>query len=182
MCSLLFLIMVRFNPAMQVLNKKEQKEIISLIHNLWGVDFKEVTGFGGVIHDDLAMFLSQKERIYLANRSVEQAPLKDIRINSIGCYFGEYKGGDLRLSIEGAQLIGPHATKNWIELNSKETEQWMKGETIIKETELAGFVLIKHAKDWLGCGKATADGRILNFVPKTRRVVAGTLPGKIEDP
>ena len=181
MCPFLFFIMVRFNPAMQVLNKKDQKEIISLIHNLWGVDFELVAGFGGVGHEQLAMFLSQKERIYVANRSVERAPLSEIRINSIGCYFGEYKGGDLRLSIEGAQLIGPHANKNIIELNGQETEQWMKGETIIKETELAGFVLIKHAKDWLGCGKATADGRILNFVPKTRRITSASLPGRLQD-
>lgn len=173
--------MVRFNTELQVINKKDQKEIFTLIKSNWGVDFDAVTGFGEVKNPEFSFFLSQKDKIFLATRSIERAPLKELRINSVGCYIGEYKGGDLRLSIEGTQLIGPLASKNIVELNSPETEQWMKGETIIKDTGMAGFVLIKHGKDWIGCGKATADGRILNFIPKTRRITAGSLPSRVAE-
>jgi len=168
--------MVKFNPSMQVLSKKDQKPIIELMESTWGVRWESIDGFGGVANEELVMLLSQKEKIYLGTRAMENLPLGEIRINTIGCYFGEYKGGDLRLSIEGAQMIGPHATKNIVEIDRPETEQWMKGEMVVKETGLSGFVLIKHGKDFIGCGKITGDGRILNFVPKTRRIVAASLP------
>ncbi|MEK6961087.1 MAG: tRNA pseudouridine(55) synthase TruB [Nanoarchaeota archaeon] len=170
--------MVRFNPTMQVLSKKDQKPIIELMESTWGVKWDKILGFGNVANEELVMLLSQKEKIYLGTRGMERVPLSDIRINTIGCYFGEYKGGDLRLSIEGAQMIGPSATKNIVELDRSETEQWMKGEMVVKETGLSGFVLIKHGKDFIGCGKITGDGRILNFVPKTRRITAGSLPSR----
>lgn len=173
--------MVKFNASMQVLSRKDQKPILKLIKANWGVDFEAVKGFGNVASSELVMLLSLKEKIYLGVRGMENAPLKELRINSIGCYFGEYKGGDLRLSIEGAQIIGPHANKNIVELDAAETGQWMRGETIIKETNLSGFVLIKHGNDFIGCGKVTGDGRILNFVPKTRRITASSLPGTISE-
>jgi len=173
--------MVRFKPELQVINKKDQKEILTLIKNTWGADFEHVIGFGGVKNQEFSFFLSQKDRIYLATRSIEQAPLKELRINSVGCYIGEYKGGDLRLSIEGTQLVAPLASTNIVELTALETEQWMKGEMIQRKTDLTGFVLLKHGKDWLGCGKAIPDGRILNFIPKTRRITAGSLPSTIPE-
>ena len=45
----------------------------------------------------------------------------------------------------------------------------MKGEDLDKEFNGKGFLIIKHNNDYLGTGKYR-DGRILNFVPKTRRL------------
>ena len=74
------------------------------------------------------------------------------------------------MSIEGSQLVGPHAKKNVVELDDAETMKWFKGEDLQKECkDCEGFVLMKHDRDFIGTGKY-ANGKILNFVGKTRRI------------
>ena len=173
--------MVKINEHLQVLSKKDQRPILDLMESTWGVQFESLTFFGGIPASDAVLLLSEKEKIYLTTRAVEGAPLSQLRVSTIGTYIAEYKGGDLRLSIEGTQLLGPCASKNIVELTALETEQWMKGASISKETGCSGFVLLRHGSDWLGCGKITSDGNILNFVPKTRRINATSLPGTIAE-
>ena len=102
--------------------------------------------------------------------------LSRLRLNSVGMYFCENDGKGIRLSIEGSQLIGPKATKNVIELNDEETKNWFKGEDLEKEyKDCNGFVILKHNNDFLGTGKY-ANGRILNYVGKSRRILAKETP------
>ena len=141
---------------LKILNRKETKEILGAMREQWGFD--------GEL--DYAFLKTEKGRIYIANRELFDIDLSKLKVNSIGMYFGEMKNG-LRLSIEGSQLIGPKAKKNIAELDEKEAKEWLSGIDIGKEAP-EGFVILKHGKDFLGTGRSK-EGKILNFVPKTRR-------------
>ena len=111
----------------------------------------------------------QKDKIYLINKEFANINLDQLRINNLGLYFGTISKGNLRLSIEGSQLVGPKATKNILELNDKQVKEWLKGEDVNIESELTGFLIIKNNKDYLGCGKII-ENKLLNFIPKGRRI------------
>lgn len=144
---------------LKILNKKEAKRILGMLEKQWG--FKEELGY---------VFLeTEKSKIYIAKKEVFDLDLSKVKINSIGMYFAEAVS-DIRLSIEGSQIVGPKADKNVVELDVNEIKRWMSGEDIEKETGCTGFVIIKHGEDFFGTGKATSEGKILNFVPKVRRM------------
>ncbi len=144
---------------LKILNKKEIKKFLAMIEKQWG--FKDEL--------DYAFLESEKGKIYIANKEIFGLDLSKVKVNSYGLYFAEIRNG-IRLSIEGSQAIGPKATKNVVELNDKEAKEWMSGIDIDKKVDAEGFIILKHGSDFLGTGKITADGRILNFVPKTRRI------------
>ncbi len=143
---------------LKILNKKEIKRILSMLENQWG--FKEEMVY--------AFLETEKGKIYIAKREIFDLDLSKVKINSVGMYFADARNG-IRLSIEGSQIVGPKATKNVVELDEDEAKLWMKGEDLDHPTESSGFVILMHKGDFLGSGNATADGRILNYVPKTRR-------------
>lgn len=120
------------------------------------------------LFDELA-FVQGKDKIYIIERDAGKIDLKNIRINSIGLYIAEVKGGQLRLSIEGAQIIGPTATKNVCEISEEQLKQWFKGQDLKAEGAYSGFVILKCGNDYVGSGKYR-EGLILNFVPKSRRL------------
>jgi NOL1/NOP2/fmu family ribosome biogenesis protein len=153
--------------SLKILVSKEKKLILNIIKEQWNADFKA---------NNFAFLKSEKEKIYIVHKDVAKVDLSLYRINTVGMYFAEQKRGDFRLSIEGSQLIGPLAKKNIAELDDEEKIAWLRGEDIEKEGDWSGFVLIKHNNDFLGTGKYTADNRILNFVPKARRLILGELP------
>ncbi|MBU0615689.1 MAG: hypothetical protein KJ601_06355 [Nanoarchaeota archaeon] len=144
----------------KILNKKESKEILKAIKDQWGADLK----------DDYVFLKNDKERVSIANRDIEKIDFERLKVNSVGVYICETQNG-IRLSIEGSQLIGPLATKNVLKLEDKPARDWLKGIDIEYKGELRGFLIIQHNDDFLGCGKAV-DGKILNHVPKTRRINA----------
>ena len=143
---------------LRILNRKKVKEILALIKKQWGADFRT----------ELAFLMNTQNKIFLVNREVFNLNLEKLRINSIGLYFGELKNNELRLSIEGSQLIGNNAKQNIVELNEKQAMQWLKGQDIDIKGNYKGFVIIKHKNDFLGTGKYK-DGKVLNYVPKARR-------------
>ncbi len=143
---------------LKILNKKQIKLILKKLEAQFG--FKDTLDF---------VFLQNREgKIFLINKDIAKVDLSKLRINSIGLYFGKIEQDELRLSIEGSQLIGKKAKKNIVELNSQQLKQWLKGEDI-ENNKHQGFVIIRHNKDFLGTGKAKQD-KILNFVPKARRI------------
>lgn len=132
---------------------------------------KEQFGFSGAL--PYVLLMSPKEKLYLVNRDIERIELSKLRIDAMGVYFGEYGKGMLRLSIEGAQLVGKHCTKNVVEISERETKQWLMGKDVEKDLLLSGFVILKCQEDFLGCGKyAEKDKKILNYIPKSRRILA----------
>ena len=149
-------------PELTFLNSKETKEILKLIEEQWGAKLKL----------DYTFAKNSKNRIFIVNKDINKIDFSKLRINSIGMYFCDLEN-EIRLSIEGSQIIGPKAVKNVVEINEEQTKQWLKGEDL--EIEDKGnyrrFVIIKHENDFLGSGKFK-DNRILNYVSKSRRINA----------
>lgn len=141
------------------LTSKEKKDFFKKITNQWGSVPKTIK--------DNEIFKS-KEKFYLTNRNVEILS-SDIRINNLGLYIAEIKKDEIRLSIEGSQIIGPVANKNIYQIDDIKLKQWFNGEDIPCTKNLSGFIILKHNNDFIGSGKFK-DNIIVNFVPKSRRV------------
>ncbi len=144
---------------LHILNSKEKKNLSKLIKKQFDCDFKF----------NYEVFINTKNKIFILNKDVSKINLDELRINSLGLYFGELSRGELRLSIEGSQLIGPLAKNNILELDYDQAIKWMKGEDFDIDTNLLGFVIIKNKDDFLGCGRIV-NNKLLNYVPKERRV------------
>ncbi len=168
---------------LKILNSKQLKPIKQLLKQQFDADFD---------FSPYATLISPKDKIYIAQKDIftnSNLDLDKLRINSIGMYFAHLKNNELRLSIEGSQLVGPIAKKNIIEINKEELNQWIQGIDLDahhpnpptthpslpnktnQNNKLTNntFIIIKHNKDYIGCGKLKQN-KILNFVPKTRRI------------
>lgn len=145
---------------LKILNGREIREIYALIEKQWGAKANLDCGF----------LQNNKNRIFIVSRDISKIDISKLRLNSIGMYFCEYGKVGIRLSIEGSQIIGPKAAKNIIGIDEEETKKWLKGEDLEKECKgCTGFVILRHKNDFLGSGKC-ADGRILNYIAKARRI------------
>ena len=145
---------------LDILNKKKIKEILNLIKKQFDADINL---------DEFAFLKSEKDKIYLVNRDIDQIDFKKLRIDILGMYFAHIKKDKIRLTIEGSELVGPKAKKNVYNLTNEEVKQWIMGEDITTDSDSEEFVLIKNNKDFLGTGKIK-QGKILNFIPKGRRL------------
>lgn len=152
---------------LKVLNSKETKDIYEKLEHY---------GYKGKL-EVIFMLSEKKERIYVFTRDLANIDVSKLRIDTMGLYFGTVYDGQLRLTIEGTQIIGPHCTKNIIDVNKKEMQTWLQGEKL-QVSQLAqhpgtveGFVILRYNSDYLGCGKIGGD-LILNYIPKTRYIHA----------
>ena len=142
----------------KVLNKKESKEIFGIINSQFGSSF----------NTEKIFFLSGDD-LYIANRETLEGIREEWRVNELGLYLGELKGNQIRLSIEGSQLVGPSAKQNVIEIDESQMKTWLSGAAIEIDHPDSTYVILKCGKDFLACGKIKG-GKLLNFVPKTRRI------------
>lgn len=144
------------------LSKKEKKEIIEKLKNQFGIE-----------NVDGEFVLSGTERIFLYQGKLTQKELdeiqKDTLVERIGIYFAKKINEDIKLSLDGVQIVRNKIKKNIFEINKKQAEDWMHGNELAIETGLRGFIVLKYESDLLGCGKAS-EGKITNFVPKSRRL------------
>ncbi|MBT3262233.1 hypothetical protein HN592_06075 [Candidatus Woesearchaeota archaeon] len=157
---------------LKILNSRELKELRKIIEKQYGITEKL----------DYVFLLSGKDDVYVINDSVKNLDLDSIKINTIGIYIGENKFDTFRPSIEGSQIFGPLAKKNILEVDYKVMKMWMYGLDIPCKEELEGYVMIKSGTDYIGSGKykecaqkseisgTTTSGKILNHVPKGRRI------------
>ena len=142
-----------------ILKSKEIKEIAKLLEEQF--ECKEKL--------DYAFLRDSEGDIFLINRDIEKVDFETIRINSLGLYFAEHRNDELRLSIEGSQMIGPKAKKNVFEISGDNVFRYMKGEEIEAKEEYSDFMIIKNGNDFFGCSKIK-NRRLLNFYPKSRRI------------
>jgi NOL1/NOP2/fmu family ribosome biogenesis protein len=113
----------------------------------------------------------REEKLYLVSPDFQRIDDNMLRIDTMGLYFGTYDGREIRLTIEGSQIIGPGSTKNVIDLTKDQASRWLKGEEILLDSEIKGFAIIRSGEDYMGTGRMK-EGRLMNFIPKTRRVGA----------
>ena len=149
---------------LKFLNKSEKEKIVRQLNEQFGI--KEIPW-------EIAKL--GKERIILFSGKVSEKEIQILdrfaRIEGIGVYFAknDEKTNDLRLSIEGTQLLKSQITKNILELNEKQAEEWMMGQDLNITTGKKGFYIIKFKDDFLGTGKIS-ENKISNFIPKSRRL------------
>lgn len=153
----------------RILNGRERKELIERL--------SERYGYTGSF--DFLVFRNTDGKHYMANRAMEEYLDQGLYLERVGVYMGQDQHGEFRFTIEGSQLIGPHATKGIVHLTSAQRDQWMLGNDVImdhpgQENLQQIFYLVRCGDDWLGCGKAK-NGALLNYVPK-ERYVGATFP------
>ena len=159
---------------LHILNSKERKGFHALLAQQFG--------FTGEING-VIMRNEKKERYLIFTRDLAGFDTGALKIDAMGLYIAAFMKGKLRLTIEGAERIGPHATKNVIALNDTEAAAWIAGGSIpldIIEADVGGipdgtFVIVRHGDDWLGCGRKS-DAFLHNYIPKTRQVRAAFEP------
>jgi NOL1/NOP2/fmu family ribosome biogenesis protein len=144
---------------LKILNKKQIKEILALIKQQWNTD----------IDLDYVFLEGNDDKIFIINKDFAELDLTKLRINNMGLYFAQKMIDGIRLSIEGSQIIGPKAKKNVLELDNKQTKQWLQGYDLEITADLKNYVILKHKNDFLGAGKIKQN-KILNYIPKTRRL------------
>ena len=147
---------------LKILNKKEKAEIEKKLKEQFGVD-----SIPGIIAQ------RGEERLFLFSGNFSEGDIKHLEkfafIERIGIYFAKIIGNDLRLSIEGYQILKNQITKNIFSLDSQQTEDWMKGRDLQIKTGKRNFLIMKNGSDFLGTGKASEE-KIGNFIPKNRRL------------
>lgn len=143
------------------LTRKEVRNIMEKVHLTFGCTTTLI--------DEYYFFMSDKNKIYIVTTMLTDFPLDAVRINSLGLYFCEINREEVRLSIEGSMIIGPSATKNVVELDDAAAKEWLLGNDISWEEPFSSFAIICNGDDFLGSGK-WKEGRILNYVPKQRRI------------
>ena len=145
---------------LKALERKDRKRFLEVL--------KEQFGFDGKL--DYAFLTNNKNKIFIVNKEIVNIDLNKIRINTAGLYIAEFSNDEVRLSIEGSQIIGPKSSKSIIELDDKDARAWMKGNDLQIDKDVQGFAIIKNNNDYLGSGKVTSTKKVLNFVSKTRRL------------
>lgn len=155
---------------LQLLNSRERKRLLQRFAEQYGCETDFLKGYAFLLQET-------KRRYFIARKELLEAiDIEALKVESLGLYLcSELKNGDLRLSIEGSQLIGPSCTKNVLELSDAEFSGWIRGRDVEKETELRSFVIIRHGDDFIGSGKPVLDEKtgsvsIHNYIPKTRYV------------
>ena len=143
-----------------VLNSRERKHIRQKLNEQFGVE---------EIPKLVYFCLNKKEKVYVCTREIFDIPLEEVRLNAFGMHFGTIMKDGFRLSIEGSQLIGPHATQHIFSLDKDQQELWLQGRNIETNTNSfeRAYMLMKHETDFIGTGKEK-KGKIINYIPKSR--------------
>ncbi|MFW6117014.1 MAG: hypothetical protein ACOC6G_00330 [Thermoproteota archaeon] len=143
----------------EILGKTGKKKIFTWLRDRFG--FKGEIPYG---------FLKIQGRIKVLSRDFQNFTVKGLGIEDLGLLFAEWKGDRLMLTIEGSQIVGPEATKNVLELDAEQMVEWMTGGVLRSVEGLEeGAIILKHNRDFLGCGELSR-GKIWSSIPPHRRI------------
>ncbi|MFH1310983.1 MAG: hypothetical protein ABIH65_01100 [Nanoarchaeota archaeon] len=147
---------------LKILNENEKQEIEKNLKEQFGIE-----------NIPYKIIMWGEERLFLFSGSLNENDIKKINeiipIERIGIYFAKIIKEEIKLSIEGTQILKNNINKNIFELNSEQAEEWMMGRDLNIKTGKKGFLVMKYKEDFLGCGKASEE-KIGNFIPKNRRL------------
>jgi NOL1/NOP2/fmu family ribosome biogenesis protein len=146
----------------KILSKSEKKEIEKKLQKQF--EIKEISGI---------LLMRGQERIFLYQGEATENEIKILEkmysLENVGIYFCKFQNEEIRLSIEGTQILKDQIKKNIFELDKLQAENWMKGRELNVKTNFKGIVVMKYKSEFLGCGKASEE-KITNFIPKNRRL------------
>jgi len=143
-----------------ILNSKERKLIRKQLEEQFGIK---------KIPEKVYFCVSEKDNVYITNKELFDLDHFLLRVSSFGLLFGTYTKDGFQLSIEGSQLIGNQASKNVLEVNTKQKELWLSGKDIEVDTSKIENqqIILKQDDDFFGVGKAKKN-KIKNTLPKSR--------------
>ncbi len=146
----------------KILNHSEKAEIEKKLHEQHGIN--SVPGM---------IVQRGEERLFLFSGNFSEKDIGKLEkcafIERMGIYFAKIVGNDIKLSIEGSQILSEQINKNVFEIDEEQEEEWMMGRELPIQTGKHGFLIMKHDSDFLGAGKAS-ENKIGNFIPKNRRL------------
>lgn len=159
---------MKYNPnALTILSEKEKTRITQKLSSQFGIT--EIPGI---------LIKKGKEKIFLYTGNLDKEELlkldKITFIEKAGTYLAKEEGKNIRLSIEGSQILKDQIIKNIVELTEEESQTWMMGHEVEIKSGLKGLVAMKYEEDMLGTGKASEE-KITNFIPKSRRLKDKTI-------
>lgn len=146
---------------MRLLKKKEADNIL--------FELKEAYDH----NEDLSSFyyfVNNEGKVWITNNNMQGIGLEGLRVEGLGLYFCFLEKKNIRLSIEGAQLIGSTAKKNIIKISKDDAQEWIRGFNLKNSSSYRGYVIISEDDNILGVGFSDGEGNIRNLVPKKRRV------------
>lgn len=146
----------------RILSENERKEIEEKLNEQFGI--KKIPGM---------LLKMGAERIFLFLGDLNEKQIIQLEetapIERIGVYFAKYLNEQVKLSMEGVDLLKNQITKEIFELNEEQALQWMMGRELDIKTDKQTLLVMKHKDYFLGCGKASKE-KIGNFIPKNRRL------------
>lgn len=148
---------MKLTENLTILNSKEVKAIAKQLNEQFGIEEKL----------DYVFLRNNKDKVYITTRDIERIDLDSIRIDSIGLYFGKVYSDGLRLTIEGAQLLGPLCKKNVVDVSLGQKHDWLLGKDLPVDVKENCFVILRWNNDYLGCAKVK-NSIALNSVPSAR--------------
>ena len=145
---------------MKILYSAQKKEILNQLKKQYGITKLPYL---------LVQFGKEKIRLYSGNLSTQELRELDrtLKIENAGLYAINIAQGT-RLTFDGVQLFKNQITKNILELNDQQAEDWLKGNDLAIESD-KNLKVLQHNNEFIGCGKSTGE-KITNFVPKERRI------------
>jgi NOL1/NOP2/fmu family ribosome biogenesis protein len=144
---------------LRILNTRDVREIIEKLEKQYDCE----------LEFDFAFLADPNDKIFVVDRDVAQIDFGKLRINSVGLYFGEVtKNGEIRLTMEGSQIVGKRAQKNIVDLDEGQVRSYFLGEEVAVDVDVTGFVLLRFRGDFFGAAKYK-EGKILNYLPKYHR-------------
>ena len=150
------------NP-LKILSEKQKKEIEKKLNEQFGIS--NIPG---------KIVMRGGERLFLYSGNLDEKEIRYLEetvfVERVGIYFAKIEeSGEIRLSIEGTQILGEQIKKNIFTLDYEQLEKWMTGSELNIKSGMKGFVVIKYKNEFLGTGKASEE-KISNFIPKNRRL------------
>lgn len=147
---------------LKILSSDKKKEIVEKLKENYGI--QEIEGL---------ILIRGKERLFLFSGEIGEKGIKRIEesiiVERVGVYFAKIVNDEIKLSIEGTQILKDQIKKNIFELDDRQTEEWMTGSELPIKTGKKGFLIMKNKDNLLGSGKASQE-KIGNFIPKSRRL------------
>lgn len=146
---------------LHILNSREARDVLKKIEEQYGC----------LMHLDYSLLMDHDHHVFILHPDAAAIDFDKIRINSVGLYFAEVtKNGEIRLTLEGSQIVGPHARKNIVELTEAQARNYFRGEEVKLDVTVSGapFLLLKLKDDFFGAAKYK-DGLLLNYLPKYHR-------------
>jgi NOL1/NOP2/fmu family ribosome biogenesis protein len=151
-----------------ILNKKQKERFNNFLEENYNIEIK-----GQIIKQS-----NNKLRIFTGNLSEHELNILmgTVRVETIGLYLAKIDDKNpenIRFSFD-ASFLAKNVKKNVLEVNDFQATEWFKGNDIEIESNTHTpytyqYIFLKYKDEIVGCGKI-AENKILNFVPKERRI------------